>query len=206
MKISAVIYPDIIKKDRLAKDKFLLLSFTVVALALVAGTVLYVFTEDYLTGEIWDTFTKFFVDFTSKTKIEVFSGMILAHLPYIMLMIIFGTSSVGYGFIVGLSFVKATGLGVLSAYLYSSFGLKGIEYALLVFFPGKFVLILSMLFLMHFCLNNSLYVCKLTKGECRAENNSTIYAVKVITAILLLVLSSLVDGFLAVSFSSLFSF
>ncbi len=206
MKISAVISSDIIKKEGLAKNKILILNFIVLASALITGTVLYIYCEDYLTGEIWNSFTGFAVDFTAKTKTEVFSGLLLSHLPYIVLMLVFGTSSVGSVFAAGLSFIKAAGLGVLTAYLYSYFGLKGVEYSMLIFLPGKFIMLFSMLFMTNVCISNSLHISKLTKGECKAENSSNIFAVKIATAVLLFVLSSLIDCALAVSFSSLFSF
>ncbi len=206
MKISAVISSDIIKREGIFKDKTLFINFLVLAFALVSGTVLYLSFENYLTGEIWEAFTGFSVDFSSKSKIEVFSGLLLSHIPYIILMIVFGTSSVGFIFSSATSFIKTAGLGIITAYLYSCFGLKGLEYSMLVFLPGKFIMLFSILFMMNTCMNNSLYISKLVKGECNKENSSNLFAVKFATAVILFILSSLTDCLLAVSFSSLFSF
>lgn len=206
MKINAVISSDIIKRNGFFKDKIQIFCFLVLSSALITGTILYVLSEEYLTEDMFRYFTGFYLDFSSKTTLEVFSGIILSHLPYVLLMIVFGTSSVGCYFVAAISFIKASGMGLISAYLYSSFGLKGIEYALLIFFPGKFLMIFSILFIMHSGINNALYVKGLTKGEYRAEKSSNLYAVKAVTAVLLFILSSLVDCFLAVSFSSLFVF
>ncbi|MBE6774743.1 MAG: hypothetical protein E7543_00960 [Ruminococcaceae bacterium] len=206
MKINAVISTDIIKKEKITENKISIINFSVLASAIVCGTLLYVFLKDYFADGIFKSFTSFFSDFSNKTNLEIISGIALSHLPYILLMMILGTSACGCAIIVIISFIKVAGLGILAAYFYSSFALKGIEYALLVFFPGKFVLILSVLFMMHFCTNNSLNIKSLIKGECRAENMDSLYNLKSVIAILLFILSSAIDGFTVVSFSSLFAF
>ena len=206
MKIRAVISTDIIKSGGFIKHKLQLLNPALLALALVSGTVLYVVSRDYLTGEIWECFTGFFLDFSSKTKLEVFSGMLLSHLPYLVLTIVFGTCSMGYILVITAAFVKIMGIGMIATYLYSSFGLQGIEYALLIFFPGKFLMIFSMLYLMDICTTNSLYIKSLTKGESIIKNSSNLYTVRTVTAVIVFTFSLLIDCFLAVSFSSLFSF
>lgn len=206
MKVHTIISSDILKKDSIIKDKIYLISFSIIAVSFIFGTALYITAENSLTEEIFSCFTEFYSDFSHKTKLEVFSGILLSHLPYIMLVIILGTSAYGYGIIWIFSFIKASGLGILAAYFYTTFALEGIEYALLVFFPGKFFLILSMLFTMKCSADNSLYISRLIKGECRTENSSTLYSLKMVTAVLLFVLSSAIDCFTVVSFSSLFSF
>ncbi len=206
MNIRAFVSSDIIQREGIFKDKVNMLNFTVIALALISGTVLYALTDGSYSNEIWDFFKAFSFDFSSKSKVEVFSGIIISHLPYIILMIIFGSSSIGYNFIALISFVKVAGIGMLSTYLYSSFGLKGIEYAVLIFFPGKFIMIFSILFLMHSCINNSLHIRKLTRGEYGTEKSNNIYTVKVASAVLLFLISSFIDCILSVSFSSLFVF
>ena len=77
--------------------------------------------------------------------------MLVSSLPYVILMILFGTSAYGTAVIAIISFIKVIGLGILSSFLYSSYALKGIEYSFLVFFPGKFTFILSVLFMMNTC-------------------------------------------------------
>lgn len=206
MKISAVISSDLIKKERYIKDKTLLLCFAVIASGLVSGTFIYLFAKEALNAEILDAFLSYFTSFSHKTKIEIFSGMLIANLPYILLVIVLGTSAYGSVFIAIFSFIKIAGLGILSAYFYSEFALKGVEYSLLVFFPGKFMLILSVLFMMHYSINNSIHISRLIKGEYKTENSSSLYSVKTATAVMMFILSSLFDCFMAVSFSSLFSF
>ncbi len=206
MKISATFPSEIMKKERFVKDKTLLFSFIVIAAGLIGGTIMFAFTNGLLGNEIPDLFSDYFAALSYKTKTEVFTGMLITNLPYIILMIVSGSSAYGTVLIAILSFVKVSGLGILSSYFYSCYALKGIEYSLLVFFPGKFILILSVLFMMHICINNSLQINKLIKGEWKTENSSLHYSVKVVTAVILFVISALIDCFMTVSFSSLFSF
>ncbi len=206
MKISAIISKDIIKTSDAMKDRLNIKVFSVIALALLSGTLLYILSENHLIEEMRDSFTNFYGQFTSKSKTEVFTGILLAHLPYVVLMIILGSSTVGYLLIPLLSYIKITGIGVLNSYLYSAFGLKGLEYSLLIFFPGKFLMLFSVIFLMQCCIDNSVSVKNIIKGESRVKKNGTYYLIRITVAVLLLALSALIDCILAVSFSSLFSF
>ncbi len=206
MKISAVISKDIIKRSDAMKDRLNVKVFSVIAFALLSGTLLYILSENYLVEEMRESFIGFYSDFSSKSKTEVFTGILLAHLPYVAIMIILGSSSIGYLLIPLISYTKIAGISFLNSYLYSAFGLKGIEYSLLILFPGKFLMLFSVVFLMQCCIDNSVSVKNIIKGESRAENNGTFYAVRIAVAVIFLVFSSLVDCILAVSFSSLFSF
>ncbi len=206
MKISAVISKDIIKRSDIARNKLNFTVFIVIALALLSGTVLFVLSDKSLTEEISNSFFGFYSDFSSKSKAEIFTGILSAHIPYVILMIIFGKSSVGYTVIPVLSFTKIIGIGFLNTYLYSAFGLKGVEYSLLVFIPGKFLMLFSVIFLMQCCMENSLNMKNIVKGESRTENISGFYGARITVAVIILTLSSLIDCILTVSFSSLFSF
>ncbi len=206
MKINAVISPYIIKRSSEEKDRVQLINFAVIASALVFGTVAFIFGEDYLSEDMLKSFREFFLHFTQSTSLEIFTGLLLAHIPYIILMIVFGNSAYGLSFIIILSFIKITGLSMLNALIYSEYGLKGIEYALLVFFPGKFILILSVLIMMNFCIYNSMHVKGALKGEWKNKDSGTLYITKAVTAVLLFILSSVIDCFFTASFSSLFSF
>ncbi len=206
MKINTTISSEIIGKKMYLKNKTHIFCFIIIASAIITGTLSYINFEESFIDEIQRSFEVFSVEFISKTKFEIFSGVLLSHLPYIILMIVFGTSVFGSIFAVALSFIKGTGLGMLGAYIYSSFGLKGIEYAILVFFPGKFLLLLSMLFLLNFAVTESLYLNKLTKGEWQVEKDNMLYIMKITVSFIFIIFSALIDCFLVSAFSSLFTF
>ena len=206
MRISAVVTTNIAGKESIVKDRAIIISFAVSLLAVISGTLIYIFAESLIFDEILNIFTRFSTDFTAKTKTEIFSGIILSHIPYVFLVAIFGMTSIGVYLVSVVSFIKISGISIVNAYLYSSFGLKGIEYAALVFLPAKFILIFSVIYLMHTAMNNSIYINRLTKGERVQENSGISYLIKVIAAVILLIIASITEGVLATSFSSLFEF
>ncbi len=206
MKITTVVSKDIIRKEIFVNNKIQMINFIVVALALITGTLLYMFAEENIKIEINNYFMKYSLDFASKTKIEIFSGIFISHLPYIVIMIIFSTSTIGYVFAILVSFSKVMGLGIVSAYLYSSFALKGIEYAFMIFFPGKFILLFSVLCIMYFSVSKSYSIHKLAIGEHSNKTDGNIFAVNISFSTLLFVITALIECFFISSFCSLFTF
>lgn len=206
MKINAVISPRVSVEPNGPKNKIQLLSFAVIASSVIIGTLIFILSEDYISCDILSEFEGYFSSLENKNTLEVFTGFLLSHIPYIMLMIVLGTCTYGTAFILILSFLKISGLSFLNAVIYSTFGLKGIEYSLLVSHPGKFVLLLSVLLMTEFCIENSQKINSRLKGESKKQDSNNLYALKVAAAVLLFIFSSLVDCFFTVSFSSLFSF
>ncbi|MBO7319002.1 MAG: stage II sporulation protein M, partial [Clostridia bacterium] len=142
MKVSAVISRPDIRID--STNKSALVSSAVISFGIILGALLYVFANDSLTGDLFDYFISFSVDFSNKNKPEIISGLIMQNIIYFVLMLIFGTSVIGTPAVYFLSLLKTSGLGLLIAYIYDCYALKGIEYCLLVMFPGKFLLIFAM--------------------------------------------------------------
>lgn len=206
MKVSAVISPKFIKRNSTNYDKMSLINFSVLSLGLLFGVLIFILAEDYLTGEIWEYFIRFSVDFSSKNGIEILSGMILSHIPYILLMIVFGTSVCGIAPIMLISMIKTMGLGLVSAYIYSAYSLKGVEYSFIVFFPGKFVLLLSVMVMMHICVNASRAISRISAGDIQAKYSLSEYLAKISIGVLLFIFSSVIDCLAVMCFSSLFSF
>ncbi len=208
MKISAVISPKMIKhkKRYVIYDKISLINFLILTTGLLSGVLIFVAAEEYLIGEIYENFIRFSTDFSSKTSLEILSGNIISHIPYIALLVIFGLSIYGTIPILLISLIKTMGLGLVSAYIYSTYSLKGIEYSIMVFFPGKLILIFSILILMHICVSSSIRIRQSVAGELQTKYSLSEYLAKVSIGILLYLLSSLTDCLAVVCFSSLFNF
>ena len=206
MKINTVISPRVSVEPTGPKNKIQLLSFASIASSVIIGTLIFILSEDYISSDILSEFEGYFSSLENKNTLEVFTGFLLSHIPYIMLMIVLSTCTYGTAFILILSFLKVSGLSILNAVIYSTFGLKGIEYSLLVSHPGKFVLLLSVLLMTEFCIENSQKINSRLKGESKQQDSNNLYALKIAVAVLLFIFSSLVDCFFTVSFSSLFSF
>ncbi|MBO5936971.1 MAG: stage II sporulation protein M [Clostridia bacterium] len=204
MKVSAVISRPDIRID--STNKSAIVSGAVISAGIILGAALYVFAKDSLTGDLFDYFISFSVDFSNKNKPEIISGLIMQNIIYFVLMLIFGTSVIGSPAVYFLSLLKTSGLGLLIAYIYDCYALKGIEYCLLVMFPGKFLLIFAMVLLTQNCshMSTGIYQC-IKNTESRGADIRKFSARSVLILIILLI-SSLVDFVALISFSSLFDF
>lgn len=206
MKISAVISKRSIKSDDSFRERKNLKIFLVSAFALISGTTIYMLCENYLSSEIYESFNVFNTEFSLKTKTEIFTGLFISNLTFVIVTVILGSSSAGYLLILITGYIRIIGIGVVNTFLYSSFGLKGLEYSLLIFSPGKFLMLFSVILLMQTCIDNSLKIKSVLKGESRTESQRTYYILRIAIAVIIMLLSSLVDCVLAAGFTNLFSF
>ncbi len=204
MKVSAVIAPN--KLNFKQQNTSVLLSFLPIALGLITGSVIYMLCEDYLTGKLWDYFIGFTAEFSHKNGPEIISGLIVSNISYITLMFFFGTGAFGAPIVLMLSFIKSAGLSLTATYIYATYALEGIEYCLLVFFPGKVLMLFSMLLITQSSFATSREVGRIIKGTAESEVRLDRYILRSSLILAIFVLSSLVDFLMIISFSSLFSF
>ena len=203
MKVSAVIKPTI-SLDHTKKSA--IISCGVIVSGIIVGTIIYLLSKDDLASRLLDYFISFSMDFTHKNKSEILSGLIFENLIYFILMLIFGTSVIGTPAVFAVSFIKSAGLSLLTAYIYDSFALKGIEYCLLVLFPGKYFLIFAMLLLTQNCYYMSIGILKCVKNADGRGVNFKKFSARSILILAFLILSAVIDFITIISFSSLFNF
>ncbi|MBQ3136088.1 MAG: stage II sporulation protein M [Clostridia bacterium] len=206
MKFSGVITSEANKRNTFFKDKIQLISFAVIAVSLIIGSAFYLLSEEYFNAEIKKLFSESLSFMTTGSAFEIFSGIMVLHAVYFIIMTVFGTSSLGYVFILLMTFFKTLSIGLINAFLYSNYGLKGIEYCCLVFFPGKYLILLVMLMLTYFCIKNSMHVKECMRGEYNKERKDNTYPIRLFVIGILLSVSIAVECFLVRNFSQLFSF
>lgn len=204
MKVSAVISkPNLQLKS---SDKSAILSGVAIAVGILVGSVLYVLNKDALAKDLIDYFISFSLNFANKNKPEIISGLIMQNLVYFIAMLILGTSFIGTPAVYAISAIKSAGLGLLATYIYDSFALKGIEYCLLVLFPGKFILIFAMILLTQNCGHTSSEVLTSIKHMESRGVDFRKFTARSLLILIILFLSSVVDFFTLISFSQLFDF
>ena len=204
MKINAVISKSSVNVDSTYKSA--IISAITIAVGIIFGAIIYILSKDNLNSSLVEYFINFSTDFSNKNKPEILSGIILSHIPYFIMMIIFGTSVVGTPAVILLTNIKSMGIGLLTTYIYSSFSLKGIEYCLLVMFPGKFILIFAMILLTQSCFVTSNDIIQRLKNKEGRVVSLEKFAVRSILIFGLIILSALIDFLANISFSSLFNF
>ena len=191
-----------LKKNNILNNKYLMLSFISVFTGLILGVIAYAVSGNSELKDIVELFVKFNTDLSDKSKTELFCGTVLSGLPYYFVMFIVGGSIYGGLLCEIITSLKAMGITVVTSFLYANMGLKGLEYALLVFFPGKIILIFSLLFTTATSLEMSQCLINSDKGE-RAVLIKN-YVIKYSVILLLFILSWSVDFICRITFSGLF--
>lgn len=207
MKVSAVIKnpaKDIIQT--MNENKSAVISSLIIISGIITGVLIYVVNNENLSNDLMEYFLKFNTDFSHKNKPEIFSGLLLPDLIYLTSMSILGTCAFGAPIVILISIINSMGLGTLTAYIYDSFALEGIEYCLIVLLPGKFLLILAMILLTQNCTVTSKHI----KNSIFNKDNRVVdfrkYTARIIVIAIILLLSTLVDYITLTSFISLFNF
>ena len=204
MKVSAVINKPSFTVDNTKKSA--VISSIVLVSGIISGTLIYIITKGEVSKELWELFVSFSMDFSNKSKSEIFSGLALQNLAYYFLMLIFGVCAFGTPAVFFLSFVKSMGLGMLTTYIYDTFALKGIEYCLLIFFPGKILLLFAMVLLTQNCYVMSFDINRSLRNKNDRVVEFRKFGLRALLILLIIMPSSLVDFFTIISFSSLFDF
>ena len=204
MKVSAVITKPTLSLDNTKKSA--IISATIIAIGLIVGSVIYLLCDNEITEALLDYLIGFTTDFSNKNKPEIFSGLVLQNLIYYIMMLFFGTSVIGTPAVFMISFIKTVGLSFLTTYIYDVFVLKGIEYCLLVIFPGKFFLIFAMVLLTQNCYCTSIDIMKCINGKDSRGVNFKKFTIRSLLILIILVVSATIDFLMIISFSSLFDF
>ena len=207
MKISAVIRnPSRDLFNTINENKSSVQSTAIIVLGIIFGVLLYVFNSESLTRDLFEYFVSFTTDFSHKNKPEIFSGLLLPDLIYLIIMIILGTSAFGTPVVICINLVNSMGLGMLITYIYDNFALKGIEYSLLVLLPGKFLLVLAMILLTQ----NSVVTSKSIRELVHTKSDRVVdfkkYTIRSVVILAIILLSALIDFLTVISFTSLFEF
>ncbi len=205
LKISAV-FPSLNSKMSANKSPYLLLAFCSLLFGLIAGVAVYYFCDELISDTLPKYFLSFSTEFNYKSKPEILSGLAVYNLIYFFALLVLSTSALGAPIILFISFIKSAGLTLVVSHIYAVYALKGIEYCLLVFLPGKAVLLFAMLLYTQLCCKTSTKIASVIRGNYSDDKNIKPYIARVIIVILLFMFSTLMDFLTIISFSSLFAF
>ena len=186
------------------QDKDLAISFLSVFSGLLVGLIMYTFLDNGTRKEIFELFIDFNTIFTNKTTIEILSGIVLYGLLYFIILFILGGSFLGSVAAPIVTLIKSAGLTLIVSNLYCEYALKGLEYTLLVFFPGKCILILAMLLMTKNCIATSRKIIYNDKDT--QVKNITDYSIKSLIILIIFLFSWITDFGLIKVFSNLFNF
>ena len=203
MKVSAII-----KKPgkNAIENKSAIFASLVIIIGIISGVLLYVFNKTEISVKLSESFIKYAAEFSQKNKPEIFSGLIGYDLIFLLVMTILGTCAFGTPALICLSIVSSMGLSMLTAFIYDNFALKGIEYCLMVFLPGKFFLILALILLTQNCVVTSKSIIDSLNSKADRVVDFRKYSLRVLVIAVIIFLSAIVDFITLTGFSSLFDF
>ena len=190
----------------LPDDRGLVCSFISILSGLVFGSVVAVLPEHGIKSEILSVFLSFNTDFADKTKTEILSGFVLSGLIYFALLFLFGGNVFGKELVLIITSLKASGITAIIAFLYAEYSLKGLEYTLLVFLPGKAVFFFAMLFMTKSAYDFSGRLRRGLRDKDDMKIHTRLFCLKVLISFVVFALSWLIDFACICIFSGLFSF
>ncbi len=205
MKVNAVITRNFgqIKRMDINKYKSTIITFLIMLIAVISGPIFYFFAQYGLKEKFSVVFLSFSGLNIETSKPDIFTGLLVWTFIYLIIMLLCSTSVIGAPLVYLITFLRITSLSTLISYIYSEFGLKGIEYCLIVLLPGKFFLLLSYLIMTDACIEISRNIkAKSIKGQPDSGNIS----VKIVTAMVFSLLQIVTDYFAIILFSGLFDF
>lgn len=173
---------------------------------LLMGCIFSYLFENQTGEKILSAFIDFATNHSNKSSAEIFSGIVLSLIPYFILMYFLGMSPRGKAAIFILTFLKSLGLSVVVTNIYFTYELKGIEYCLLVFFPGKIFLLFSMLLLTENCYATSKLIQQTIKNKNETKVDLLKYDFRNVFIAVIMLLSCVIEFVLIKAFSTLFVF
>ncbi|MGN1444451.1 MAG: stage II sporulation protein M [Acutalibacteraceae bacterium] len=174
-------------------------------LGIIIGVFLFRTNSSYMSSELCKYFIAFSTDFSGKSYVEILSGFLSVNIIYFTIVIVMGTSALGDIPILIMTFIQSMGIGALTSYLFTTYGIRGFEYFLLVLFPGKIILIVASLLSAQNSLKSVLQIRASLKHALHEEYNLKLYLIRSLLVLAVMSVSCLVDSITIKLFASLFS-
>lgn len=152
-------------------------------------------------------YDNFISSIREKRFISTFFDTFFTSMMYIFLFFIMGTNALGVPFIYFLTCIKGIGNGIISGYLYMTFGLQGVGFSTLVLFPYALSsgIIVIMMGNSSLKMSKSIFSGLSTKFSNHSEITIKKYCVNFLIYTAFFIISSLIDAIFKASFSGVFS-
>lgn len=123
--------------------------------------------------------------------------------------LIFGMCIIGIPFVSVIPTIRGLGIGLVTGYIYSIYGLKGIGYCFLVIFPGALISFIALIYSVSDSFKMSL--CTLgvslnTGTQKGGADKIKIFIIRQIFYLILFVIAAFVDGITNNLFAGIFNF
>lgn len=126
-----------------------------------------------------------------------------------LINVLFGLCIIGIPFVTAIPVIRGLGIGLVSGYIYSIYGIKGIGYCFLIIFPGALISFIALIYAVSDSFKMSLYTlssCVNSGAPKGGAEKIKIFAVRQIFYLILFAVSAFTDGIVNKLFAGVFNF
>lgn len=180
---------------------------SLLAFGIIIGSMIISRNSSDLSSSISTLYDNFITSIKEKRFISTFFDTFSTSMVYVFLFFITGTNALGIPFIYFLTCIKGIGNGIISGYLYITFGLQGVGFSTLVLFPYALSsgIIIIMMGNSSLKMSKSIFSGLNTKFSNRYEITIKKYCINFLIYTAFFIVASLIDAIFKVSFSGVFN-
>lgn len=126
-----------------------------------------------------------------------------------LINILFGLCIIGIPFVTAIPVIRGLGIGLVTGYIYSIYGIKGVGYCFLIIFPGALISFIALIYAVSDSFKMSLYTlssCVNSGAPKGGAEKIKIFAVRQIFYLMLFAVSAFIDGIVNKLFAGVFNF
>lgn len=126
-----------------------------------------------------------------------------------LINVLFGLCIIGIPFVTAIPVIRGLGIGLVTGYIYSIHGIKGIGYCFLIIFPGALISFIALIYAVSDSFKMSLYTlssCVNSGAPKGGAEKIKIFAVRQIFYLMLFAVSAFIDGIVNKLFAGVFNF
>ena len=132
-------------KDFLSQNKLLVFLSVCLLLGIFCGSMLMKFANENTLKFINILFSSDLQERATKSNLDFFITSLSSTFLFLVISFFMGLSLYGFTFATFIPFLRGVCIGMSEVYLYSSYGLKGLLLHSLMFLPGAFISLISIL-------------------------------------------------------------
>lgn len=191
-------------KDDIQNKMPIILCFVLIS-GILSGVLLESFNSD-LSEKLTVTYNNYFIINSNKKFAELSFGYFLYNIIYIILPMLSGLCVIGFIMIYIFPFVKGIGIGSLCAYIFYTYGVKGVGYSLIIIIPSAIIQAIAIIL----SCNESYYMASDIFSVIKKENTAeekvdiNLFFLRYLIIILISLFSALTYGLCSKIYLNLF--
>lgn len=183
------------------------------SILLLSGLLIGVLVAKNGNESILDQVSRMFDSFYSVRENQSIGASVINSLKvscaFWLINILFGLCIIGIPFVTAIPVIRGLGIGLVTGYIYSIYGIKGIGYCFLIIFPGALISFIALIYAVSDSFKMSLYTlssCVNSGAPKGGAEKIKIFAVRQIFYLILFAVSAFTDGIVNKLFAGVFNF